>query len=152
MHVCSVTSIISDAATLWIVANQASLSMGFSRQEYWSGLPCPAPGIEPPGVEPMSPALQVASLPTEPPQFSCLVMSDSEAPWTRACQASLSITNSWSLVKLMSIMLVMPSNHLILCHLLLLLPSIFPSIRIFSNESILHIKVAKVLEFQNQSF
>ena len=68
-------------------------------------------------------------------------------PWTTACQASLSITNSWSLLKLMSIELVMPSNHLILCCPLLLLPSIFPSIRVFSNESTLH-EVAKVLEFQ----
>ena len=56
-------------------------------------------------------------------------------PWTAACQASLSITNSRSLLKLMSIESVMPSNHLILCHPLLLLPSIFPSIRVFSNES-----------------
>ena len=58
-------------------------------------------------------------------------------PWTAACQASLSFTNSRSLLKLMSIELVMPSNHLILCCPLLLLPSIFPSIRIFSNESVL---------------
>jgi len=57
------------------------------------------------------------------------------APWTAACQASLSITNSRSLLKLMSIELVMPSNHLILCHPLLLLPSIFPSIRVFSSKS-----------------
>ena len=56
-------------------------------------------------------------------------------PWTAAHQASLSITNSWSLVKLMSIESVMPSNHLILCHPLLLLPSTFPRIRVFSNES-----------------
>ena len=56
-------------------------------------------------------------------------------PWTAACQASLSITNSRSLLKLMSIESVMPSNHLILCRPLLLLPSIFPSIRVFSNES-----------------
>ena len=55
-------------------------------------------------------------------------------PWTAAHQASLSITNSWTLLKLTSIELVMPSNHLILCHPLLLLPSIFPSIRVFSNE------------------
>ena len=55
-------------------------------------------------------------------------------PWTATCQASLSTTNSRSLLKLMSIELVMPSNHLILCHPLLLLPSIFPSIRVFSNE------------------
>ena len=61
-------------------------------------------------------------------------------PWTAACQASLSITNSWSLLKLMSIELVMLSNHLILCRLLLLPPSIFPSIRVFSNESVLCIR------------
>ena len=57
-----------------------------------------------------------------------------ETPWTAGCKASPSITNSWSLLKLMSIELVMPSNHLILCHPLLLLPSVFPSIRVFSNE------------------
>ena len=61
-------------------------------------------------------------------------------PWTAACQASLSITNSWSLPKLMSIESVMPSNHLFLCCPLHLLPSIFPSIRVFSNESVLHIR------------
>ena len=61
-------------------------------------------------------------------------------PWTAAHQASLSITNSQSLLKLMPIELVMPSNHLILCRPLLLLPSIFPSIRVFSNESVLHIR------------
>ena len=61
-------------------------------------------------------------------------------PWTEACQASLSITNSWSLLKLMSIESVMPSNHLILCRPLLLQPSIFPSIRVFSNEPFLHIR------------
>ena len=61
-------------------------------------------------------------------------------PWTVARQASLSITNSWSLLKLMSIESVLPSNHLILCPPLLLLSSIFPSIRVFSNESVLHIK------------
>ena len=61
-------------------------------------------------------------------------------PWTAACQASLSITNSQSLLKLMSIESVMPSNHLILCHPLLLLSSIFLSIRVFSSESVLHIR------------
>ena len=61
-------------------------------------------------------------------------------PWNTACQAFLSITNPQSLPKLMSIKLLMPSNHLILCHPLLLLPSIFPSIRVFSNESTLHIR------------
>ena len=61
-------------------------------------------------------------------------------PWTAACQASLSITKSQSLLKLMSIEWVMPPNHLILCRPLLLLPSIFPSIRVFSDESVLHIR------------
>ena len=68
-------------------------------------------------------------------------------PWTAACQASLSITNSQSLLKLMSIESVMPSNHLILCHPLLLLPSIFPSIRVFSNKSVLHIRWPKYWNF-----
>ena len=67
-------------------------------------------------------------------------------PWTVECQASLSITNSQSLLKLMSIELVMPSNHLILCPLLLL-PSIFPSIRVFSNESVLRIRWPKYWSF-----
>ena len=64
-------------------------------------------------------------------------------PWITACQASLSITNSWCLLKLMSIESVMPSNHLILCHPFLLLPPIPPSIRVFSNESALHIRWPK---------
>ena len=68
-------------------------------------------------------------------------------PWTAAHQASLSITNSQSFLKLVSIESVMPSNHLILCHLLLLLPSIFPSIRVFSNESVLHIRWPKYWSF-----
>ena len=68
-------------------------------------------------------------------------------PWTAACQPSLSITNSLSLLKLVSIESVMPSNHLILCHPLLLLPSIFPSIRVFSNESVLHIRWPKYRSF-----
>ena len=68
-------------------------------------------------------------------------------PWTAAHQASLSITNSWNLLKLMSIASVMPSNHLILCHPLLLLPSIPPSIRVFSNESVLHMRWLKYWSF-----
>ena len=68
-------------------------------------------------------------------------------PWTAVWQTSLSITNSWSLPKPMSIVLVMPSNGLILCHPLLLLPSIFPSIRIFSDESALHIRWPKSWSF-----
>ena len=68
-------------------------------------------------------------------------------PWTAACQVSLSITNSQSLLKLMSIQSVIPSNHLILCHPLLLPPSIFPSIRVFYNESVLHITWPKYWHF-----
>ena len=68
-------------------------------------------------------------------------------PWTTAHQASLSITNSWSLLKLMSIESVMPSNHLILCRPLLLPPSIFLSIRVFSDESVLHIRWPKYWSF-----
>ena len=80
-------------------------------------------------------------------QFSCIVVSDFVTPWTVAHQASLSIVNSWSLLKLMSIESVMPSNHLILCRPLLLPPSIFPSIRVFSNESVLHIRWPKYWSF-----
>ena len=68
-------------------------------------------------------------------------------PWTAARQASLSITNSWSSLKLMSIESVMPSNHLIVCHVLLLPPSIFPSIRVFSKESVFHIRWPKHWSF-----
>ena len=80
-------------------------------------------------------------------QFSCSVVSNSLWPWTAARQTSLSITNSWSLPKPMSVESVMPSNHLILCHPLLLLPSIFPSIRVFSNESALRIRWPKYWSF-----
>ena len=74
-------------------------------------------------------------------------MCDSVTPWTAAHQDSLSITNSWSLLKLMFIESVMPSNHLILCRSLLLPPSIFPSIRVFSSESVLHIRWPKYWSF-----
>ena len=80
-------------------------------------------------------------------QFSCSVVSDSVTPWNAACQGSLSITNSLSLLKLMSVESVMPSNHIILCHPLLLLPSVYPSIRVFSNESILRIRWPKYWSF-----
>ena len=152
--------------TLDYVACQAPLSIGFSRQEYWSGLPCPPPGDLPdPGIKPAplkSPALAdgffTTSATWEAPNYlvTCLIsiffarLSSSvqllshvqlfATPWTAARQASLSITNSWSLLKLTSVRLVMPSNHLILCCPLLLLPSIFHSIRVFSNESVLRIR------------
>ena len=74
----------------------------------------------------------------------CLTLCN---PWTATCQASLSITNSRSLLKLMSIESVMPSNHLILCHPFLLLPSIFPNIRVFSYESFFHMRCQKYWNF-----
>ena len=173
-----------------------SISMGFSRQEYWSGLPFSPPGyLLNPGIEPTSPALAGRFFTPQPPgkstfhiqaekcqndketftfltfqkvrlkpkpisrsrpnkkwretlvhlsvKFNCSVVSNSVTPWTAAHWASLSITNSWSLLKLTSIKSVMLSNHLILCHPLLLLPSIFPSSRIFSNESVLRIRRPK---------
>ena len=86
-------------------------------------------------------------------QFSSVAQSCQlfVTPWTTACQDSLSITNSWSLLKFMSIESVMPSNHLILCHPLLLLPSIFPSIKVFSNESVLPIRWSKYWKFSSAS-
>ena len=80
-------------------------------------------------------------------QFSSSVMSDSATQWAAARQASLSITNSWSPPKPMSIKSVMPSNHLSLCLPLLLLPLIYPNIRVFSNESALHIRWPKFWSF-----
>ena len=80
-------------------------------------------------------------------QFSCSGVSDSAAPWTAEHQASLSITNSQSSLKLMSIESVMTFTHLILCRPLLLLPSVFPSIRVFSNESVLCIRWPKYWSF-----
>ena len=82
-------------------------------------------------------------------QFSCSVVSNSETTWTTAHQASLSITNSWSLLKLMPIKSIMPSNHLTsVCHRLLLLLSVFASIRVFSNESVLCIRWPKYWSFK----
>ena len=114
-----------------------------------------------PGVEPVSPILAGGYFTTEPQgkpnnkvlRFSLEVSVQSLSrvqlfaiPWTADRQASLSITNSWSLLKLMSIESVMPFNHLILCHPLLL-PSNFPSIRVFSNESVLCIRWPKYWSF-----
>ena len=134
--------------------------MGFSRQEYRSGLPFPSPVYLPNiGSEPRSPSLQADSLPSESPGIQThydlnkrslfsLVQSLSHVqffatPWTAAHQASLPITNFWSLLKLMSNESVMPSSHLILCRPFFLPPSIFPSIRVFSNESVVRIKLPK---------
>ena len=80
LHACQVASVVSDSATLWTVAHQTPLSIGFSRREYWSGLPCPPPGNRPyPGIKPVAPALQADSLPlshrgspNEEGLFSCI--------------------------------------------------------------------------------
>ena len=144
--------------------------MGFPRQEYWSGVQFPSPGDLPnPGIKPMSPVLArgffTLSYHHTIEQFHCWVIYPTRTktlickdfssvqllscvqlfatPWTAARQASLSITNSHSLLKFMSTELVMPSNHLIRCCSLLLLPSIPPSIRVFSNESTLHMRWPK---------
>ena len=144
------------------VAYQAPLSVEFSRPKCWNRWPFPSPGdLGNPGIEPKSPTLQADSLPSEPPGicinninefrdlnrlvFRAVVQSLSPVqlfatPWTAARQAPLSYTISWSLLKLMSIGWMMPSNHLILCRPLLLLPSVFPSMRVFSKELALHIR------------
>ena len=194
------------------VVCQTLLSMGFFRQEYWSGFPCPSwvPSwprdqtclsyfsckgcavfnqLCPTLCYPMDCSLPGSSVhgdssgrnsgvgchallqgifPTQGwTQISCIaadsftVWTTSSVSsvqllscvwlfvtlWTAAFQASLSITNSWNLLKLMSIELVMPSNHLILCHPLLLPPSIFPSIRVFSKVSVLRIRWPKYWSF-----
>ena len=120
-----VSSRVQLLVTPWTVARQIPLSMGFSSQGYWSGLLFPSPGDLPdPRIEARSPSLQADSSLSEPP-------------------GSLSFTISLSSLKLISLASVMPSNHPVLCHPLLLLPSIFPSIRVFSNESVLHIRWPK---------
>ena len=80
-------------------------------------------------------------------QFSCSIVSNTETPWITVCQASLSITNTWSSLKRMSIELVMPSSYLILCCSPLLLPPVLPDIRVFSNESTLRMREPKYWSF-----
>ena len=131
---------------------------GILHGEYWSGLPFPFPGNLPdPGIKPESPTLQADCLPSEPPGKPS---SSSRCLATKLCptlydpvdcrqrsQASLSFTISQSLLKLMFIESEIPSNYLILCCPLLFLPSIFPSIRVFSNESALCILWPKYWSF-----
>ena len=109
-----------------MAAHQAPPSMGFSRQEYWSGLPLPSPFSS---VQSLSHIRLFAT------------------PWITLRQTSLSITNSWSSLRVASIESVMPSSHLILGRPLLLLPPIPPSIRVFSNESTLHMRWPKYCSF-----
>ena len=133
--------------TPWTVARQTPLSMGLSRQEYSNGFPCPPPGDIPNlriKATPFMPPALPGELPYHSFQFSSVQSRPTLCdPMDCACQASLSTTNSQSLLKLMSIESVMPSNQIILCRCLLLLPSIFPSIRVFWNESALRIRWPK---------
>ena len=140
VHVCSV---VSNS-----VAHQTPLFMGFFRQECWSQLPFPPPEDLPhPGIEPVSPALIGRFFITEPPfQFSsvtqsCLTLCDPMECSTPALPVR------YQLLKLMSIESLMPSNHLIFCCPLLLPPSVVPSIRVFSNESVLCIRWPKCWSF-----
>ena len=133
--------------------------MGFPKKDYWSGLSFTSPGDLPdPGTESVSHALAAGFFTTKPSGKAQATSKNTFISVTQLCltlcgsmdyrfQAFLSITNSWSLFKLMSIESVMPFNHLILCHHLLLSPSIFPSIRVFSNESVLHIRWPKYWNF-----
>ena len=109
---------MSNSVTPWTIARQSPLSIGFSSQEYWGGLPFPLGDLPESRLKPMFPALAGDSLSLATNQFStvaqsCLTLCD---PWTAAHQASLSITNSQGLLKLMSIESLMPSTHPILCH------------------------------------
>ena len=136
-------------------------SRGFSRQEYWNGLPFPSPGDLPiPGIKPVSPALQADSLPIEPGEFrsgkqtfsysSVLSLCHvwlSVIPWTAARQDSLSITNSQSILNSCPLSQWCHPTISLSGHPLLLLPSIFPCIRVFSNESVLHITWPKYWSF-----
>ena len=172
-------------ATPWTAAYQAPPSVGFSRQEYWSGVPLPSPTSElrrvitprvAEGVVTREEALGLLRLWFDwwSPialwvffyslsiidnfgvhfssflkllLFSCSVISDSATPWTAARQASLSFTISWSLLSLRPIESVKPSNHLNLCRPLLLLPSVFPCVRVFASELALCLRWPKYWSF-----
>ena len=119
-------------------------------------IPITNPGNDVPCEDDMAPSWRIQDLSLDSLALEYQLLSSVQSlsrvqllatPWNVACQASLSIDNSWSLLKLMSIESVMPSNHLILCHPLLLPPSIFPSIRVFLNESVLRIRWPKYWSF-----
>ena len=120
--------------TPWTVACQAPLSLGFPRQEYWSGLPFPSPKSS-----------NTCYLHQAVALLSRIWLS--ATPWTAEHQASLSLTISQSLLRLKSIESMMPSNNPILCRSLLFLPSIFPSIKVFSNKLALHTRRPKYWSF-----
>ena len=134
---CACTQSCRLFVTPWAVACQPPLSMKFSRQAYWNGLSLPSHG-DLPKCTSLDTFSSVQSL-------SCVQLFAN--PWTVAHQASLCITNSRSSPKPMSIKSVMPYNYLVLCHPLLFLPSMFPSIRVFSNESALRIRWPKYCSF-----
>ena len=151
-------SVISDSAIPWTVAHQTPQFVRFPRHEHWSGLPFPPPGdLLDPGIKPVSPALAGRFLTIEPPGksgelFVVVVQLLSyvlffTAPRMAACQAPLSSTVLQSSLKFLYIELVMPSSSLVLRRPLLLLPSVFPSVRVFSNESALHIRWPKYWSF-----
>ena len=119
------------------LAHQAALYMGFSWQEYWSGFPFPSPFKD----ARIWILIQFGSVQS----LSCVRLFGT--PWIAVHQASLSITISWSSFKLTSIESMMPSTHLILCRPLLFLPPIPPSLRVFSNESTLHMRWPKYWSF-----
>ena len=167
---CCLAAVSSSLETPLAVVRHAALSMGFPSQEFYRGLPFPSPGFLPdPGIEPTSAALASRFFTTEPPGkttyiYMCILFNPQDildigsvqslshvwlfaTPWTAARQASLSITNSRSFPKLMSIESVMPSNHHILWCPLLFPPLIFPSIRVFSHESALRIRGPKCWSF-----
>ena len=166
MCVCALShfSHVQPFATSWTIVRQTPLPMEFSRQEYWSQLPCPPPGDLPdPGIEPTS--LKSRALAgmffitrttweahriISSVQFSCSVVSNSLRPHglqqaSLPCPSPAPGVYSNSCPSVMPS--VMPSNHLILCHPLLLLPSIFPSIRVFSDESVLRTRWPKYWSF-----
>ena len=168
VRVCSVTSVMSNS--LWPYGLQPARFLcpwEFSKQEYWSGSPCPPAGNLPEQrLKPMSliaPALAGRFFTTNTIWEAQIYVIDVSVhfssvqslsrvqlfatPWITAHQASLSVTNSRSPLKLISIKSVMPLNHLILCRRLLLLPPIPPSIRVFSNESTLRIRWPKYWSF-----
>ena len=189
IYVLSHLSCVQLSATLWVVAHQAFLSMGFSRQESWSGLTFSPPGNLPnphllcllnwqAGCLPLASFTyiwkkkwQTMGNPMDRGSWQAAVHIVEESyrtepffvvqslnqvqlfatPQTAACQASLSINNSRRLLKLMSIELMIPSNHLIFCHPLLLLPSICPSIKVFSNKSALCIRWPRYWSFSMNS-
>ena len=139
-------------AAPWTVACQPSLSIGFSRQEYWCRLHFFLQGIflSQGSNQHLLCLLYCRRIHYPLSQSSVQSLSRVQlfaTPWIKACQASLSITNSRSLPKLVSIELVMSSSYLIFCCPLLLLPPIPPSIRVFSNESTLHIRWPKYWSF-----